>query len=209
MELSESLKKRASVRSFKEDKVSGKIIKELVKAAGMAPSINNSQPWKFYAVVNKQKLDKMGEAVSAKINELLPPKDDRKYKSVKNSVEKFSTLFLNAPVLIAVASKPYKAHVDSILPQTGMTHEEFNVLRNYPNIQSIGAAVQNLLLTAVNYELGACWLSSMLVARKEIEKIIGIKKPFELTACIAVGYPKGKISPRRKKPLKEIYEYIR
>ena len=171
MELKDVIEKRASVRQFTDESIPLETLKELVRRASLAPSINNAQPWKFYVITDKKILRQMAESVKEKINSFFPEFENEKQKSTKEAVIKFSTFFADAPALIAVAAKPYEAVVDKILDSSDFTHVDFNTLRNYPNIQSIGASVQNLLLTAVDLGYDACWLSGPLVAKDELEKL--------------------------------------
>ncbi len=79
-------------------------------------------------------------------------------------------------------------------------------MRGYPDIQSIGAAVQNLLLAALDIGYGTCWLSGPVVAREEIEACLDIQTPWRLAAMVAVGKPFGNATQREKKPIEEIFE---
>jgi nitroreductase len=204
MELLTVIENRASVRQFKNEPVDKDDLREMVRRAGMAPSVNNSQPWKFVAISNKDLLRQMEDAVHRKIKETFPVENDD--SSVLNTVDKYSSFFANAPMVIAVLHKPYKAVVDTILDETMLTHDDINRIRNYPNIQSIGAAIEHLQLTAVDLGYGACWLSGLLVARYELERILEVEKPFSLAACVAVGKPSEDVKQRQKKPLSEIFE---
>jgi nitroreductase len=55
---------------------------------------------------------------------------------------------------------------------------------------------------------GACWLSAPMMAKEDLEKIIGIEEPFHLMAFVAVGVPSKDIRPKSKKGLDEIFELI-
>ena len=204
MELLNVIESRASVRSFKNELVDKDDLREMIRRSGMAPSVNNSQPWKFVAISNRDILFEMESAVHRKIKETFPVEDDD--RMVLQSVDKYSSFFANAPLVIAVLQKPYKAVVDTILDETKLTHEDINRLRNYPNIQSLGAAIEHLLLTAVDLGYAACWLSGLLIARDELEKILEVEEPFSLAACVAVGKPAEEPKQRQKKQLSEIFE---
>jgi len=54
MEVKEAIRKRRSVRKYKDKLVTDEIIDELIEAARLAPSGNNVQPWRFYVVRNKE-----------------------------------------------------------------------------------------------------------------------------------------------------------
>jgi len=204
MELKTAIEKRTSIRSFKDQPLPVDDLKELVRRAGQAPSVNNYQPWKFYAITRKKLLEKMAEAVKQRIEEL-PANHSIASKNIRAQVEWFATFFQDAPAVIALAMEEY----ESVL-EKGVTtsHQDINILRNYPDIQSAGAAIQNILLSAVDMGYGACWLSAPMMAKEDLEKIIGIAEPYHLMAFVAVGLPSKDIRPKNKKDLKEIFELL-
>lgn len=205
MEFKEVLSKRVSIRSFKKEEVPSDVLRELVIRASLAPSINNSQPWKFIAIKNENLLKNMAETVHKKIREMFPTETE---ENVVNAVDKFSTFFGNAPALIVVLNKPYEAIVDSILENTEYSHEEINRLRNYPNVQTIGAAIEHIILSAFDLGYGSCWLTGLLIARDELQKILKIEEPYSIAACVAIGKSSVSIPPKEKKSLEEIFEII-
>ncbi|HPI73582.1 MAG TPA: nitroreductase family protein [bacterium] len=208
MQLKEAIEARASVRKFAPEAVAVADLQEMVRCAGLAPSVNNEQPWKFIAVLNKSLMASMAQAVHRHLDQLFPDTPTARDQSVKNTVDYYSTFFKDAPALIAVASKNYEAMVDKLLPLTNMGHQDVNALRNYPDVQSIGAAIENLLLCAVDLGYGACWLSGMMMARQELEGLLQIAEPWHLTAFIAVGRPAGPVRQRDKKPIEEIFQVV-
>ncbi|MDY0082031.1 MAG: nitroreductase family protein [Ignavibacteriaceae bacterium] len=208
MELKDVIEKRTSIRMFTDQKVPVEDIKEIVRRAGLAPSINNSQPWKFIAITNNVIIDQMGGIVQQKVLELFPHENIEEKMFAQAKVLKASTFFMDAPLLIAVEMSPYKAIVEELLKGRELSLEDVNRLRNYPNIQSIGAAVENLILSAFDLGYGACWLSGLLIARDELEKLLGIKSPNILAACVAIGKPRETSQQREKKELNEIFKLI-
>ncbi|MCF8305244.1 MAG: nitroreductase family protein [Ignavibacteriales bacterium] len=199
MEFSEVVSRRASIRKFKDVPVSKDHIRRMVEIAGMAPSINNSQPWHFTAVTNKTVLKQISAAVSQKIKNVFPVGESEKAAALRNKIEKFSTFFENAPLLFALSTLEYTAEADGLDTQSGISHENINQMRNYPNIQTIGATIENLLLAAVDLGYGACWLSGPMVAKTEIESILRIELPMELSAFVAVGVPFEETHSRKEK----------
>ncbi len=57
MELYEAITTRRSVRSFQPGEVTDATIEKLLRAAMLAPSAANQQPWKFIVVRDRAKLD--------------------------------------------------------------------------------------------------------------------------------------------------------
>jgi nitroreductase len=202
MELADCIQNRASIRKYASDPVSETDLREMIRRAGMAPSVNNSQPWQFIVVTHKDLLEQAAGRVHEKIDTLFPP------AKVKSTVDHFSTFFENAPAVIFVAIKPYSAIADKMLDQMDLSHEDLNSIRRYPDLQSIGAAVEHLLLSAVDLGYGGCWLSGLMVARKELEELLQIRQPWSLVAAVSVGKPAGHTVQSEKKPLDEIFTLI-
>ncbi len=204
MELKHAIENRTSVRTFKNEEIPLKDIKEMIRLASLAPSTNNYQPWKFIVIRSKLLMYKLAAKISAKIASL-PENQSKASKNVKSQVEWFSTFFQDAPVLIALAMEEYETALEKGVT---ISHEEINRMRSYPDLQSAGACIQNLLLAAVDLGYGACWLSAPLIAKQEIEPVIKIQKPFQLIAFVALGKPDRPIIPKEKKPVDEMIELI-
>lgn len=204
MDLKLAIEKRTSIRNFTNEEIPVNDLKELVRMAGLAPSVNNYQPWKFLAITNKDILSKMAAKVAEKIKEL-PANQSIAAKNVKSQVEWFATFFENAPAVIAMLMEDYESVLEKGVQ---LTHEEINKLRNFPDMQSAGAAIQNILLTAVDMGYGACWLSAPMMAKESLEKILGVEHPHHLIAFVAVGKPVRELQPKSKKSLDEIFKLI-
>lgn len=199
MELKDAIEERTSIRSFSSEEVPLEHIKEMVRRAGLAPSVNNYQPWEFIAITNKEVLNKLANIISEKYHDF-PFKKSDVTANVKKQVEWYSTFFTGAPLLLAVILKEY----ESVLERgTDISHDDINKMRNYPDIQSTGACIQNLLLSAVDMGYGGCWLSGPMIARREIEDILGVKEPSTLLSFVAIGKPSKDFQPKSKEDLGE------
>lgn len=172
--------------------------------AGLAPSVNNYQPWKFHVITNKDILLKMAIKVGDKIKQL-PGNESIASENVKSQVEWFATFFENAPAVIAMAMEDYETILEKGVE---LSHDEINKMRNFPDMQSAGAAIQNILLSAVDMGYGACWLSAPMIAKESLEEILNIKNPYHLIAFVAIGKPTRKLKPKSKKNLDEIFKLI-
>ncbi len=204
MNIKDAIEKRVSIRNFTNEVVPQNVISELVRRAGLAPSVNNYQPWKFLAIQNKELLESMATAVANKIK-ALPANDSIAAKNVKSQVEWFATFFQEAPAVIALTMEDY----ESVLEKgVSLSHEDINKARNHPDIQSAGAAIQNILLSAVDLGYGACWMSAPLMAKEELEALLPIESNYHLVAFVALGKPAREMTPKAKKPLDEILTFI-
>lgn len=66
----------------------------------------------------------------------------------------------------------------------------------------IGAAVENILLGAVNFGLGGCWMGS--INRDKIRKLFDIPDNFDITHVISLGYP---AEESKTEPYKDSFKY--
>jgi nitroreductase len=204
MDFLDVVQKRTSIRSFSDKKVDESTLREICRIGGLAPSINNYQPWRFIALTNKPMMSAIANAIADKI-ENLPDGNHEIAIPVKRQVEYFSTFFENAPAVIFIFTSPY----ESVLEKgVGLSHDDINRMRNYPDMQSVGACIENMLLGTVNLGLGACWMSSPLIAKEEIAKILNTENNLELAGLVAIGYQSKDIPPKTKKEIDTIFEFV-
>lgn len=51
----------------------------------------------------------------------------------------------------------------------------------------VGAAVENIMLTALEEGIGSCWLGS--IDREKLREVLGIPKMMKIDSVVALGYP--------------------
>jgi nitroreductase len=54
---------------------------------------------------------------------------------------------------------------------------------------SVAAAIENFLLAAVSYGLGACWQAASVICQEELKQHLGLAENKILLAGVGVGYP--------------------
>ncbi len=64
--LSDSIKRRYSVRTYQEKPVEKEKLIQILEAARLAPSACNNQPWHFVVFTGEQKINEVGEAYRGK-----------------------------------------------------------------------------------------------------------------------------------------------
>ena len=204
MELKQAIETRTSVRVYKNEPVPIADLKEMIRLASLAPSVANSQPWRFIIVTRKSLLEDMARKVALQLDEI-PSNDSRAAKNVKSQVEWFATFFQDAPALIAIAVESYESVLEKGVV---ISHDEINRMRNYPDIQSVGACIQNLLLSAVDLNYGACWLSAPMMAKGTLEKMLGIEEKWKLMAFVAIGKPEKTPAKKTARLLEDMIKII-
>jgi nitroreductase len=209
MQFRDLVESRSSVRQFAPDQVAPDDVREMVRVAGLAPSPNNSQPWQFVAVSRPSLLKEMADAVRAKVDAILPAPATDDARRSRQQVEWFSTFFADAPLVVAVVLLPYESVIEGALKSSGLTGAQVNAMRGQPDVQSLGAAVEHLLLAAADLGYGGCWMSGPLVARDALERLLEIRPPGRLATLVAIGRPAiALLSHRERKTVDEILRVI-
>jgi nitroreductase len=110
-------------------------------------------------------------------------------------------------------------HTMRIMEQAPITVFVFNTLENHlwddtnaegkffdmANIQSIGAAIENMLLTATDLGLGSLWICDVFFAYREICQWLDEKD--QLIAAVSFGYPDESPEPRPRNKLSDVVEW--
>jgi len=192
MSLNEIIKTRRSVRKYLPQPVPEEAVLAVLVAAGLAPSAHNSQPWSFIILENpsvKQELAKvMADAWGADTE-----KDGVKVeaKMTQERVDRFA----NAPALILACI--------SMNGLRKFSDQKRQMLERDLAQQSLGAAMQNLLLTAHALGFGACWFCAPGFCKETVRKVLGIPEAVEPEVFVILGYSAETPSVPSKKPLKE------
>jgi nitroreductase len=74
------------------------------------------------------------------------------------------------------------------------------------DIQSIGAAIQNMLLAAEDQGLGSLWICDVFIAYEELCKWLDEKG--ELIAAVSFGYADESPAARLRKPKSEVVRVV-
>jgi len=192
-DLFDAIKNRRSIRKYQARPVAKVLIQEILSEASWAPSAHNAQPWRFIVLSEDSSKRGLAEVMAKSWAEDLI-KDGQKIddEMFHAKLERFAT----APVLILAC-----------LTMENMTrqpdHKRQNVERDLA-MQSLGAAMQNLLLTAYKKGLGACWFCAPAFCKETLKKYLEIPKEVEPQALVAIGYPAEKPEAPLRKGLGEV-----
>jgi nitroreductase len=120
----------------------------------------------------------------------------------------YFTFFERAPVVIAVLMEAYDAGTDRLLAKMGYSTEDIKRLRPLPGLQSVAAAIENMLLAIHALGYGSCWMTGPLVAQEAFEKLLGFGNERSIVTLLPVGVPDESPPVRPRKPLDEIMSAI-
>jgi len=218
MEYRKVLEARQSVRKYKNADVPKEDILKMLDAARLAPSGKNMQNWHFVTIKNKELIAKIAKVIEDKNEEIVQKMgeiDEKKALRFQKFCQVFTLFFKDAPVLVVAYATNY--YPSGYFELSMIEEDKFAArLLDEPNpgMQSIGAAIENLILEAVNLGYGSCWLTSANYAAKEITELLKTEIGFEkenyfMAAMISIGVPaEGTHKSPSRKELDQIYTYV-
>ena len=136
----EAIAQRRSIRRFTDAPLPDEVLGQILHAGTLAPSGKNRQPWRFY-VVRENKRDEVVRVMRegmARIKEVGVP---------LGSAESTAKIMERASVTVLIVNE----NAEYAQPPTDIGQ----VLGNLVDVQSIGAAIQNMLLAALELDVGS------------------------------------------------------
>ena len=172
MEFEEVINKRITTLRYKKQKIKDNDIEKIIDSAIIAPSAKNRQPWRFY-ILNEEERNKIADMM-----------DDWEGKTKENELGIVTTIHRSANVIRSAS--------DVILVYK---YGQKVIYKETVDILSIGAAIQNMILTATSLGIDSTWVADVRFIPCEINKYLKIEN-MELMSGIALGYRAKE--PKRK-----------
>jgi nitroreductase len=187
----EAIAARRSIRKFQDKPVPEEALQAILTAAIQAPSGKNRQPWRFIVVQG----DKRAEMVRVMREGIAKEKAEGQDIG---SAEWSAGVMEKAPVTIFV--------FDAEGMPPWLAHSIEQNFRAVVNVQSIGAAIQNMLLAALELGLGSLWICDVFDAYEGLCQWLGEKSA--LIAAVSFGYPAESPGARPRKPVSEVTRWL-
>ncbi len=192
METQEAIAARRSVRKFTDCPVTEEMVSAVLAAAILAPSGKNRQPWRFVVVADAEKRAQMIRVMREGIA-------DTKARGMETgSAIMTARVMQHAPVTIFVFNP------EGVHPWT--SHSVGQTFLEMVDTQSIGAAIQNMLLAAQDLGLGTLWMCDVWSAYRQLSAWLG--ETGQLVAAVALGYPDEQPAARPRRPLSEVVRWL-
>ncbi|MFT4040744.1 MAG: TIGR03668 family PPOX class F420-dependent oxidoreductase [Thermomicrobiales bacterium] len=186
---------RRSVRAFSSRPVPRAIIEEAIAAAGWAPSPHGRQPWRFVVVESPERRLALADAMSATWQEQLQF-DGQDVAVIASRLAKSRDRLIRAPVLILPCL--YLADIDVYPDPDRQAAEELMA------VQSIGSAIQNLLLALYAAGVDGGWMCAPLFCPEIVQAALGLDPALQPHALIPVGYAAADPVRRPRRPVSEL-----
>jgi len=181
MELDEAIKGRRSIRKYTDRSVPLSLVREVLEAGTWVPSAKNGQQWRFTVLTGEAKkrlTDLFRSELQALSTKLIHLDMGSSFSSC--------SIMDQAPILIMVWNAG----------EHGWEAE----------LQSVAAAIQNMLLKAHSLGLGSLWIGDIYYTPKPLAKHLG--KPWKLVAAVTLGWPASIPEPRPRKSVDEVSEFL-
>jgi nitroreductase len=191
MQTLEAIAQRRSIRKFKDTPVTDEQIRALLHAATLAPSGKNRQPWRFVVVRGEKRAEMIATMRAGMEASKAQGRDLGSSPWTVQIMEK-------APVTIFVFNDD--------LENIDRPYSIYDMIGNSVDVQSIGAAIQTMLLAAHDMGLGTLWICDVFYAYQELCTWLG--ETHQLVAAVAVGYPDETPSSRPRKSVDEVTRWM-
>jgi len=196
MELKDAIKRRQSVRAFKDVAVPKDILSKIMEDALLAPSWGNTQPWEF-TIVGGDMVKKLGEDFSNKSGNKVPDNPDlempEKWPDLNMSRYRNVGKELFEVLSIGRGDKEKRnQHYVNMFKFFGAPNVIYIYIDKRLGVYSVldvGIIVQSISLLAVDYDLGTCIEAAAVRYPDILREHLDIPDSKNMVIGIAIGYP--------------------
>jgi len=183
---------RRSIRRYSQQPVDHSLIDVVLEAATHAPSAHDRQPWRFAVITSADGKERLASAMGARLRaDRLADGDSP--DMIEADVARSYARIASAPVVILACLT--LADMNK-WPDTRRNEAEHTMA-----VQSVAAAIQNLLLATHAHGLGACWMCAPLFAPEVAREALDLPGDWEPQALVTLGYPAQQAKPKVVEPL--------
>jgi F420 biosynthesis protein FbiB-like protein len=195
LDLQTIIKGRRSVRRYQDRPVPRALVLEVLEAARWAPSPHGRQPWRFVVLTDAVPKQQLAMAMGDEWRRHLAM-DGQEAEVVETRLRTSHERILRAPVIIIPCL--YLADLDRY-PDAGRAAAEATMA-----IQSLGCAVQNMLLMAYSLGLDTGWMCAPLFCPEVVVTALDLDPALTPHALITLGYAAADPVRRERLPLERL-----
>lgn len=190
---------RRSVRKYQDRPVEHECLLQMIEAAYWAPSPHGRQPWRFAILTQPEPKARLAEQMGATWRANLQM-DGETEEIVALRLAKSHQRILRAPAIIIPCL--YLEDLDHY-PDEKRQADETTMA-----IQSLGAAIQNMLLMAYDLGLDTGWMCAPLFCPEVACRALNLDARLIPHALITVGYAAADPQRRERLPLEAMIPYF-
>ena len=202
----QAIKDRRSIRKFKPDAISEMDLHTILEAGIAAPSSKNRQPWHF-TVVRGDAKEELAQVMERGLNLEIKAHEPFLPDSMKfiNGAFTSVNVMREAPVVVLVSNDLGRCTDFA----SNLSVDER--VAELCNVQSVAAAVENMLLAAQEMGIGSLWICDVFFAYPELSEWMEKKNLSHgmLVAALAFGYGDEAPKARTRKSLHDVVTFIK
>jgi coenzyme F420-0:L-glutamate ligase/coenzyme F420-1:gamma-L-glutamate ligase len=177
--VSDVITSRRSVRRFSGQRVERAVVEELVALACAAPAPHGSRPWRFAYVASPEAREGLADAMADAWRADLEA-EGRSVHEIAGLLERSRGAVAGAPALLLAClvfdqARPW--------PDERRRHAERDMF-----VQSLGAALQNILLGAEERGLSGYLKGAPLFCREAVSAALALPPGWEPAFLVLLGY---------------------
>ncbi|NTU78966.1 MAG: nitroreductase family protein [Chloroflexales bacterium] len=195
MQFMEIIRGRRSVRAFRPEPLTRAQIEGVLEAARWAPSPHGRQPWRFVVVTTPEAKARLSAAMGAEWRRQLAL-DGQDEAAIEARFRKSHERIVGAPAVIVPCL--YLEDLDAY------PDPERQAAETTMAVQSLGCAVQNMLLAAYAQGFDGGWMCAPLFCQAAVRAALGLADTLHPHALIPLGYPAQDPARRPRRPLDEL-----
>ena len=203
----ELLRARRSVRRFDSRPVPREVVVRLLEAAVTAPSASNKQPWRFFVVETRARIDAMAAAVREATSRIAAARVPEASLESFRAYGDYFTRFEAAPAVIVPICRALTI-LSNLVDADAADRDAIAAMEERSGVIGASLALGNLLLAAHAIGLGASGMTGPLVAEPALRAILGIPDGWRIVALVPIGYAAEE--PRRtdRKPVDKVVRWL-
>ncbi len=189
---------RRTVRRFAGTPVTREQIEGILAVGCWAPSPHGRQPWRFAVVTEPAAKERLAAAMGDEWRATLA-QDDEPAEVVAQRLAGSRERIRAAPALIVAC-----------LCLTGLDHypdEARQAAETTMAVQSLGAAIQNMLLTAFHEGLDMGWMCAPLFCQPVVQAALDLPGDWLPHALLPLGYAAADPKRRPRRPLADLVHW--
>ena len=180
---------RRSIRRYRDEPIPRETLERVLAATAQAPSAKNQQPWRF-VVLEGSAARELARIMKRAADRLTDEGEDI------GSFAWTAAIVEQAPVTILVYDAAPPAEIPAAF------HDDYRFVM----LQSIGGAIQTMLLAAQALGLGSLWICDVLYCEDEIDAWVGHAAD-KLVAAVSLGYADETPRARPRRPWQQVTEW--
>jgi len=188
--VSRAIAGRRSIREFSRRPVDAETVRRLVALACTAPAPHHSHPWRFAYVSSPSTRVKLADAMSDAWRADLE-RTGQSVHEIARLLGRSQRQLTNAPALLVACLSLAEARTWRDKPRRTAERDMF--------VQSLGAALQNILLAAADCGLAGYLKGAPLFCPDAVRTALSLPEDWEPAFLVLLGYAEEniEISPRR------------